>query len=89
VALGDGAQGWSAQAPYDAIIVSGGLPALPQALLDQLKIGGRLAAVVGDSPAMSAQIVTRVSETSYDTLRLFETNVKLLRNAWRPSVFKF
>ena len=38
---------------------------------------------------MSAQIVTRVSEGSYDTLRLFETNVKLLRNAWRPSVFKF
>ena len=89
VELGDGALGWNAQAPYDAIIVSGGLPALPQALLDQLKIGGRLAVIVGEPPAMSAQIVTRVSETAYDTLRLFETNVKLLRNAWQPSVFKF
>jgi protein-L-isoaspartate(D-aspartate) O-methyltransferase len=87
--LGDGAQGWSARAPYDAIIVSGGLPVLTQSLLDQLKIGGRLAAIVGDPPAMSAQIVTRVSESAYDTLRLFETNVKLLRNAWRPSAFRF
>jgi protein-L-isoaspartate(D-aspartate) O-methyltransferase len=89
VELGDGAQGWSARAPYDAIIVSGGLPALPQALLDQLKIGGRLSAIVGEAPAMSAQIVTRVSESAFDTLRLFETNVKALRNAWRPSVFRF
>jgi protein-L-isoaspartate(D-aspartate) O-methyltransferase len=38
---------------------------------------------------MSAQIVTRVSESAFDTLRLFETNVKALRNAWRPSVFRF
>jgi protein-L-isoaspartate(D-aspartate) O-methyltransferase len=38
---------------------------------------------------MTAQIVTRVTDDGYDTLKLFETNVKLLRNAWRPSTFRF
>jgi protein-L-isoaspartate(D-aspartate) O-methyltransferase len=86
---GDAARGWSGRAPYDVIIVSGSLPALPESLLGQLKIGGRLSVIVGDPPAMTAQIVTRVSETGYDTVKLFETMVKPLRNAWRPSSFKF
>ncbi|MGE5338448.1 MAG: protein-L-isoaspartate O-methyltransferase family protein [Gemmatimonadota bacterium] len=86
---GDGARGWPARAPYDAIIVSGSLPVLPESLLSQMKIGGRLAAIVGDAPVMTAQIVTRVADGAYDTLKLFETNVKPLRNAWRPSTFRF
>lgn len=89
VELGDGARGWPARAPYDVIIVSGGLPALPPGLLEQLKIGGRLAAIVGEAPVMTAQIVTRVTDGGYDTLKLFETNVRFLRNAWRPSTFRF
>jgi protein-L-isoaspartate(D-aspartate) O-methyltransferase len=89
VELGDGARGWRARAPYDVIIVSGSLPALPAEMLAQLKIGGRLAAIVGDPPVMSAQIVTRVAEGGYETLNIFETNVKPLRNAWRPSTFRF
>src|SRR5215470_15485439 len=48
--LGDGARGWAARAPYDVIIMSGALPALPNELLAQLKIGGRLAAIVGAEP---------------------------------------
>jgi protein-L-isoaspartate(D-aspartate) O-methyltransferase len=89
VETGDGARGWPAKAPYDVIIISGSLPVLPPDLLAQLKIGGRLAAIVGDAPVMSAQIVTRVTESAYDTLRLFETVVKPLANAWRPSSFRF
>jgi len=89
VELGDGARGWKVRAPYDVIIVSGSLPVLPDDLLAQLKIGGRLAAIVGEDPVMTAQIVTRVSDTGFDTLRIFETNVKPLRNAWRPSSFRF
>ncbi len=87
--VGDGALGWSERAPYDVIIITGSLPVLPDALLAQLKVGGRLAAIVGDPPAMTAQIVTRISETSYDTLALFETCLKPLRNAWRPDPFRF
>ncbi len=89
VERGDGAQGWAVHAPYDVIIVSGSLPMLPKCLLDQLKVGGRLAAVVGCGPAMSAQIVTRVTEANYETLPLFETVTKPLRNALQPSAFRF
>lgn len=89
VELGDGARGWAARAPYDVIIVSGGLPALPPGMTEQLKIGGRLFAIVGEPPVMTAQMVTRVTDAGYDTLELFETNVKFLRNAWRPSAFRF
>ncbi len=89
VETGDGSRGWAARSPYDVIIVSGGLPVMPPELLAQLKIGGRLAAIVGEAPAMSAQIVTRVTETAFETLRLFETVAKPLTNALRPSAFRF
>jgi protein-L-isoaspartate(D-aspartate) O-methyltransferase len=38
---------------------------------------------------MSAQVITRVSERGFDALRLFETEVRPLRNAWQPSAFRF
>lgn len=89
VERGDGARGWPAQAPYDVIIVSGSLPVLPDELLAQLRIGGRLSAIVGEGPVMTAQLVTRIGEAAYDRLPLFETYAKPLRNAWRPSGFRF
>lgn len=48
VIRGDGTQGWLKEAPYDAIIVAAGGPNLPQPLVDQLKIDGRLVMPVGD-----------------------------------------
>jgi protein-L-isoaspartate(D-aspartate) O-methyltransferase len=89
VELGDGAQGWAERAPYDVIIVSGSVPVLPRSMLAQLKVGGRLAAIVGEAPVMTAQVVTRATEASYDTLPLFETCLKPLRNAWYPDPFRF
>ncbi len=52
-----------ADAPYDVIVVTGSLPIVTPALTDQLKVGGRLAAIVGEEPAMVAQIITRVTKT--------------------------
>jgi protein-L-isoaspartate(D-aspartate) O-methyltransferase len=86
---GDGALGWSAHAPYDVIIVSGALPVVPAQMLAQLKVGGRLAAIVGKAPAMQAQIITRTTQEHFETLPLFETVTKPLRNAQGPSAFRF
>jgi protein-L-isoaspartate(D-aspartate) O-methyltransferase len=89
IELGDGARGWPARAPYDVVMISGSLPALPDGLLSQLKVGGRLGVIVGESPVMSAQVITRVADNGFDTVRLFETDIAALRNAWRPSTFRF
>ena len=89
VEVGDGIAGWAQGAPYDVIVVSGSLPELPQSLLKQLKVGGRLAAFVGDAPVMEAQIVTRTSETTFATLNLFETVVAPLQNAPAKDRFSF
>ena len=89
VELGDGAQGWSKAGPYDVIVISGALEELPEAFLKQLKVGGRVAAIIGQAPVMTAQVVTRVSETAYDTVKVFETNVKPLADAPVHSRFTF
>lgn len=47
------------EAPFDAIIINGRVPTVPQTLLDQLKEGGRLVAVVGDKPLAQALLCTR------------------------------
>ena len=89
VELGNGAQGWTNGAPFDVIVVSASLPVLPEALLQQLKVGGRLAVIIGQSPAMKAQLITRTGEAGYDTRTLFETDVKALSSAVEPSKFQF
>ena len=46
--VGDGYEGWSEHAPFDAIILTAAPPHLPQPLIDQLKVGGRMVAPVGE-----------------------------------------
>jgi protein-L-isoaspartate(D-aspartate) O-methyltransferase len=94
--LGDGAQGWTGTsseggdtAAYDVIVISGSLPVLPDAFLKKIKVGGRIFAIIGDAPAMAGQIITRMSDTAYSTINLFETDEKPLRNALTPSHFTF
>ncbi|SFH99745.1 protein-L-isoaspartate(D-aspartate) O-methyltransferase [Collimonas sp. OK307] len=91
VALGSGAQGWdqSETKTYDVIVISGSLSTLPDAFLKQLNVGGRIVAILGDAPVMTAQIITRTSDNSYSTRQLFETDVKPLRDAAVHSNFKF
>lgn len=90
VVLGNGAQGWGkGDAQYDVIVLSGSLPVLPDAFLKQLKVGGRLFAIIGEAPVMSAEVITRVSDAGYSTVKLFETDVKPLREALTPSHFTF
>ena len=88
LAVGDGARGWGA-ATYDAIVLTGSTPILPDAFVAQLKPGGRVFAVVGEAPAMTARIVRWVAPDSVTTRDLFETVIAPLRNAATPSRFRF
>ncbi len=85
--VGDGSRGWSAKAPYDAIAVTGSLPMLGDELQGQLKVGGRLFVVVGESPVMEARIVTRVGEQDYATESIFETDLPALEGIEKPEEF--
>jgi protein-L-isoaspartate(D-aspartate) O-methyltransferase len=89
VEQGDGALGWPSKAPYDVIVMSGSLPILPQPLLEQLAVGGRLFAIVGEPPVMSARLLTCVAAGSFNAIDLFETNLAPLKNAPQPKRFRF
>lgn len=89
VEVGNGAEGWSQRGPYDAIVVSGSLPVVPAALLKQLRVGGRLAVVVGEAPVMEAQLITCTGEGIYNTVNLFETVIPALDGADTKSSFSF
>ena len=54
-----------------------------------LAIGGRLFAVIGDAPAMKGTLITKITETAFNTSELFETVVPPLLNAPQPSRFQF
>ena len=60
--LGDGTVGWREYAPYDAILVAAGAPAVPQPLVDQLANGGRLLVPVGDREEQRLVLVQRLGD---------------------------
>ncbi|MFZ5520557.1 MAG: protein-L-isoaspartate O-methyltransferase family protein [Pseudomonadota bacterium] len=72
VVQADGSQGHAAQGPYDAILLSGSVAQVPQELLAQLKPGGRLVAIVGNEPVMTAVRVT-LDGGRVNTQPLFDT----------------
>jgi protein-L-isoaspartate(D-aspartate) O-methyltransferase len=84
---GDGTRGWPAHAPYDAIIVAAGGPTIPEALKDQLNIGGRLVIPVGADPRVQELMrVTRISQSEYRREDLADVQfVPLLgEEGWAP-----
>lgn len=85
----DGSQGFTAQAPYDAILLAGSVAQVPQALLDQIKIGGRLLAIVGSQPVMQATLFTRVADGQFSRQELFDTVANRLPGFTEPSKFHF
>jgi protein-L-isoaspartate(D-aspartate) O-methyltransferase len=87
--VGDAATGWSRHAPYDAIVLTGSVPILPDQFKHQLRPGGRLLAVVGEPPVMTAILVTCVTEGAWNETGLFETCIAPLRNAPQPERFVF
>ena len=87
VEAGDGARGFGSES-YDAIVLTGSTPLLPERFFEQLAPGGRIFAVVGEAPAMKARL-TRLAQGSRVAIDLFETVVAPLVNAAAPARFAF
>ena len=85
----DGAAGLPAEAPFDVIVLSGSVAEVPPALLAQLKVGGRLAAIVGFEPVMRATFITRTGETTCTTAQPWDTVAPRLAHFPEPSRFQF
>ena len=85
----DGSRGLPGEGPFDAILLSGSVFEVPHALLSQLKVGGRVAAITGNEPIMRATFITRTGETNYTTDQPWDINAPRLANFPEPSRFTF
>jgi protein-L-isoaspartate(D-aspartate) O-methyltransferase len=73
----------------DVIVLSGSVEIVPKWLLECLNVGGRLSAIVGQSPVMTAEIHTRISATEFRQETLFETDTKMLQGFPQKARFSF
>ena len=85
----DGSQGAAADGPFDVIVLGGSVAQVPATLLQQLSLGGRLVAVVGDEPMMRATLITRTSESSWTTTEPWDCNAPRLSGFAEHSRFQF
>ena len=85
----DGSNGLAQEAPFDVIVLSGSVAQVPRALLEQLSVGGRLVAIVGDEPIMRATLHTRSAQQAWAQTELFDTVAPRLLGFPEPSQFRF
>ncbi len=79
--------GWHSDQQFDAIVLTGAVWKIPATLLQRVKPGGRLLAVVGESPAMQAQLHQNDGAGIWTVANLFETDIPYLNHAQPPQRF--
>lgn len=89
IVVGDATRGLDDYAPYDAIAITGSMSEVPQLILENLRVGGRLFAVTGVAPAMQAQLITRKKANEWETIELFDTELAPLENGIQAPPFSF
>ena len=89
VRVADGSAGAAGDAPFDAIVLGGSVSEVPQALLQQLKVGGHLIAIVGQDPVMVATSYTRTAETAWSSKALWDHTAPRLQGFTEPTRFHF
>lgn len=89
VRAGDGCAGAPEDAPFDVIVLGGSVQSVPQQLLDQLKVGGRLVAIVGSEPIMHAQTISRSAADAFTVKEAWDDNAPALENFPTQPNFKF
>lgn len=85
----DAYRGWLANAPYDVIVIGGGLATLPPSYHPQLLPGGRIFALLGKSPVLKGQILQLNSDQTWQHELLFETDIAPLINREDKGEFVF
>jgi len=86
---GDAVHGWQQSSPYDVIVFTGSVPFLEESIQQQLKPGGRLFVITGQSPVMEARLIRRISENDWQDEVLFETDLAALEGATQIEAFTF
>lgn len=89
IITGDGARGWKGQAPYDVIVFTGSMEVLPDEVFSQLKVEGKIFAVIGKLPVMNATLTTVSATGGRRNRTLFETVLPPLTNAAKAPGFVF
>jgi protein-L-isoaspartate(D-aspartate) O-methyltransferase len=87
--MGDASSDWQDGQEYDVIVLTGSVAKIPQAYKEKLKLGGRLGLIAGHSPAMIAQVLTRISHQEWEVETLFETDQAPLIHAGAKAKFEF
>ncbi|HEY6892614.1 MAG TPA: protein-L-isoaspartate O-methyltransferase [Rhodanobacteraceae bacterium] len=87
VEVADAIKDFSTGERFDAVVLTGAVAQVPDHLRARVAASGRLFAIVGESPAMQAMLMTRVDETHWREDSLFETDLRYLTHAEPPRRF--
>jgi protein-L-isoaspartate(D-aspartate) O-methyltransferase len=87
--IGDAMSGWQPEQAHDVVVVTGSVPVVPEHFKGWVNPGGRMFIVTGESPAMSARLLTRLDVSEWAEDCLLETDLPRLVNAELPPVFEF
>jgi protein-L-isoaspartate(D-aspartate) O-methyltransferase len=86
---GDVMSGWQPEQAHDVVVVTGSVPAIPEAFQGWVNPGGRLFVITGKLPAMEARLLTRLGVSDWEEESLFETELPRLINSEPPPAFEF
>ncbi|VVH59619.1 Protein-L-isoaspartate O-methyltransferase (EC [uncultured Gammaproteobacteria bacterium] len=87
--LGDGSQGWQSNDFFDVVIVGSAVPDITGRYFHLLNVGGRIFVVEGKGNAMTAKLITRISEHEWETEALFETHLNTMQGLETTKNFEF
>ncbi|MBT3195312.1 MAG: protein-L-isoaspartate O-methyltransferase [Candidatus Ruthia sp.] len=87
--VGDASKGWNSNDFFDVVIVGAAVPEITGRYFHLLNVGGRIFVVEGTGKAMSAKLITRISEHKWETKALFETHLNTMQGLETAKTFEF
>ncbi len=88
--VGDASKGWKRSTDFfDVVVIGTSVPKITGRFFHLLNVGGRIFVVEGTEKAMSAKIITRLSEHKWETKSLFETQLDVMQGLKKSTKFEF